>query len=201
MTILVFAFTMGEAHLARFLLTHGEIDGLALCAEFFHRIVNLNMNESHLTLHLGKAGTNGNLRLGGHNALAVFHLQAVGHAAGLQLAEHHPRGTLVDERGLYAAVQGVNPSLIVSLRFPKTDNIVAIFIEFHLHAKRIVRAASKTVVALLVYPMILDFSHRLFVDRLVSCDKNKKKLAKRTVVWKNFRKFAPHLLSQHQNEY
>jgi len=121
------------------------------------------MDESHLPFHLGEAGTDGDLRFGGHDALPVFHLQSVGDATGLQFTEHHPRGALVDERGLNAAMQRVYPTLVVGLRFPEADDVVAILVELHFHAQRVIGAAAKAVVSLFVYPVILNLSHILSV--------------------------------------
>ena len=95
--LLVLAITVSKAHLTGLLLIHGEIDSIALGAQLVHRVANLNMYESHLPFHLCQSGTDSNLRLGSHDALTVFHLKAVGDTAGLQLAEYHPRGALVDK--------------------------------------------------------------------------------------------------------
>ena len=45
-------------------------------------------------------------------------------------------------------MQGVKPALIIEAGIPETDNIITVFIKFHLQTIRIFRAACKTIVAL-----------------------------------------------------
>lgn len=90
-----------------------------------------------------------------------FDFQVGGHARSLQLAGHKPPRYLVDEQGLYATVQGVQPPLIVFRWSPKGDDVVTVFIKLHFQPVRIVRRTANAVVSLFFkpYPGIYDFFH------------------------------------------
>ena len=72
-----------------------------------------------------------------------------GHACCLKLTGNDPSSDLIKQSCLDAAVKSSHPALEIFMRFPDAHDIISILKELHLESKRIRRATSKTVVALL----------------------------------------------------
>ena len=88
---------------------------------------------------------NGNLLFAG-NRFLVFDIEVCGHSRCLELAAYNPAPNLVEQRGLYAAVQGVKPSLKVYVGSPERNDILAVFVEFHLQSVWVARCTGETVI-------------------------------------------------------
>lgn len=105
-------------------------------------------------------GTDGDGAVGGGDGVVVFEFHLGGYAGGLEFAGDDPSGNFVDEEGLYAAVEGVDPALVVGGGGPMGEDIVAVFEEAEMKTDGIVGGAADAVVALALQPGVFDtFEH------------------------------------------
>ncbi len=145
--------------LAGTLLGCEEVDAVTLGAELALGIEQFDVNVNHLTALTHNAGTQRDMLLADYHLLLVAHIQVRGYAAGLELAEDNPARNFIYQYGLHAAVQRIAPTLELGAGVPMADNIVAILVELHLQARRIVRVAAVTVIGRLPHPRIDDLLH------------------------------------------
>lgn len=96
------------------------------------------------------AAAQGDLRVARGNGSAEFHLQFGGDSSELQAPREHPVGEFVDEGADDAAMQGLDPSVIVEAGRPSGDDFLAVLPKFQVQADGICRAAAEAVVALFV---------------------------------------------------
>lgn len=93
-------------------------------------------------------------------AEAGFHFRC--HPAGLQLAEHDPAADFIQQYGLDASMQRIQPPLILRTRLPDAHHLVTVLIKLHSHTGFIVGRATETVVALHIFPRIDNLLHIVF---------------------------------------
>jgi hypothetical protein len=92
--------------------------------------------------------------VGGSDRPHVLNLHLRRHAAGLELAEHHPTAYLVGKRGLNASVKGIDPSLKLLPRPPAAHDLVAVLVKLHAQPAFVMRIASETTIPLHTPPRV-----------------------------------------------
>jgi hypothetical protein len=73
---------------------------------------------------------------------------------------HHPPADFVHQRALNSSVKSSYPTLKMQLRFPKADNVLAIFVKLHLQTMRIMPRACETLKTFNVNPWIFKLPHK-----------------------------------------
>ena len=157
--LLPFKPTRMKAHLSRFLLGKREIGADGLRAEHAGFAVQPGLQRHEVAPHFPDTGTQREMAVVGRHRLQVARLHLRRDARRLKLAEHRPAAYLVEQNGLYAAVEHVYPSLELRLRMPDAHHLVAVFIKLHPQTGCIVRCTSETLVSGLVQPGILNLLH------------------------------------------
>ena len=82
------------------------------------------------------------------NGVTITHGKMGGLSGGLQLPVYQPSTHFIHQCGLDTSMKSVQPTLEIGMWLPKANDVIAIFVKFHFQAKRIARAASKTIVSL-----------------------------------------------------
>ena len=102
----------------------------------------------------------GNHRVGGGDRPLILRLHARGHTRRLQFPGNDPTANLIEEQGLYATMQRVQPSLVIGRRLPLADNILAILIKMKVKPKRVIGRTAFAVLARHSLPRVDNFLHR-----------------------------------------
>ena len=98
----------------------------------------------------------------------VIHLEPLGEAARAELHEYDPRGDLVVEGSLDAAVEDIAVAGEVRLGHPGAYDLVAFLGEFHLESQGVLRRASEAGVAGYFDEGVTDSVHDLSFAGIVS---------------------------------
>jgi hypothetical protein len=143
-----------EEFLRCYIFREAEISHFASGA-YFAIVAQRSLYKGEITLHFLDVASDFNYDVfANRNRIAVSHGKVCGLAGSLKLSVDYPTANFVHQCRLDASMKGVQPALEIGVRFPKADNIVAIFIKFHFQAKRVARTAGKTVVALLFHACV-----------------------------------------------
>ena len=76
----------------------------------------------------------------------IAHLHLGGDAGSLEQMEDDPSAYLVQQHGLHASVEGIDPRLMVLRGAPDGDDVVAVLEEAHPCAYGVIGAASEAVI-------------------------------------------------------
>ena len=150
-----------------FLVKHAVGD-IALVAQVALTVVQGDMDGVVVAHMAREVSAQGDLWVAGGNGSAELHFQLGGNACNLQLAREHPVGDFVDERADDAAVQRLDPAVIVDIRGPGGDDVLAVFPEFQMKADGIRRAAAEAILALLIQIWINQLFHYCFAVKNLS---------------------------------
>ena len=149
--------TAGEAYgFSGFFFRSAEIDKGGAGADFTRRIKDLRLDESDITHLTNDMTTDCKYRLVGRDRFEILHLHLAGDTGGLQLARDNPTAHFVHQHGLHPAVQGVEPTLEVTIGMPLGDDVIAILPEVKMETTRITWATADAVVALDAEPRVDD---------------------------------------------
>ena len=107
----------------------------------------------------GDASADGDCRLGGGDRSQVASFEAGGDARGLEFAGHGPAADFIEQKGLDATVEGVNPALEIGRGRPEAHDVVAVFVEFEMEAEGVRRAAPDAVISGCVDPWVVNLFH------------------------------------------
>lgn len=115
---LLLYFAAMEMHFRfRLLLRKGKVGASGFCAKFAHAIIQACFYDSNIPLLLAKRSPQHHMRVVGRYGFAEagFHFRC--HPAGLQLAEHDPAADFIQQYGLDASMQRIQPPLILGRGF------------------------------------------------------------------------------------
>ena len=83
------------------------------------------------------------------NGITITHGKVGGLSGGLQFPVYQPTSNFIHQRGLDTSMEGVQPTLEIGMWLPQTNDVVTVFVKFHLQSERIARTTSEAVIALL----------------------------------------------------
>ena len=147
--LLLLYFVGKEVELLPYLLLCEAVEGEFCRGAHLSIALDCGLHEGNVSLHLADVDAYLHPRaFRGRYGTLVLDIEVRGHARGLHLAGDDPPCRLVDERGLYAAVQRVGPSLKVLFGLPVAYHLVAILVKLHVQAVLIARRTGKAVIAL-----------------------------------------------------
>ena len=149
--------TAGEAYgFSGFFFRGTEIDEGGAGADFTRRIKDLRLDESDITHLTNDMTTDSKHGLVGRNWFEILHLHLAGDTGGLQFARDNPTAHFVHQHGLHPAVQGIEPTLKVTIGMPLGDDVVAILPEVKMETTWITWATTDAVVAFDAKPGVDD---------------------------------------------
>ena len=156
----LFQFATAESHSGQSLLFRGaEVKQGGLGAYLILIVENFGIDKGDVAHLFVDASTQGNGTFVGCNGLEVFNFHLRCDSGSLELAGDHPSGHFVEKQRLYTAMQGVDPTLIVTVGLPRGEHIVAIFVKVEMKTDGVVGRTANAVVAFFMKPRILDFIH------------------------------------------
>lgn len=158
----VFSDTSGEVHVALSLLFRkGKIGAGSLCTHLARWVSKGGMDNNDVAPLLHYAGTKCEQSVRCRYRSLVLCLHTWSDARRLQFSGHHPSAYFIKQKGLYATMKCIQPSLIVGRRFPLAHDVIAIFIEMQMKAKGVMRWTPYAVVSWHIVPGIDDFFHNM----------------------------------------